>query len=109
MLWYAPISANSNLVPITFELRDQRTGVRMDLTGATVTVNVKDEHTQEVIVASGSGTVDTLNTALVSYSFADGEVAKITYETTWLVEWTIVLSSKTYRSEAIRLPVRPRL
>jgi len=106
MLIYPLRTTGSNLEPITFELRDQRTGTRMDLTGATVTVKVTDEHTQEVIVAGGSGAVDTANTALVSYSFSDAEVAKITYETTWLVEWTIVLSGKTYRSEQIRLPVQ---
>jgi hypothetical protein len=108
---YAPISTGSNLSPITFELRDPSTGLKVVLTGATVTVRVTDERTAEVIVAAGSGTVDTGNTSLVSYAFLDAEVAKIAYETTWLVEWKIVdTGGKVFRSpEPIRLPVRRNL
>lgn len=108
---YAPISTGSNLDVISFEIRDPVTGIREDLTGATVTVTIKDEHTREAIVASGAGTVNSLITSRVQYVLADADVAKITYETTWLVEWKVVaIGGRTFRSpEPIRLPVRPRL
>lgn len=107
---YAPISTGSNLDVISFDVRDPVTGIRENLTGATVTVLIKDEHTRETIVAAGAGTVNSLITSRIQYVLANVDVAKITYETTWLVEWTVVLSGKTFRSpEPIRLPVRPRL
>lgn len=108
---YAPISTGSTLDAISFDVRDPVTGIREDMTGATVTVLLKDEHTREVIVAAGAGTVNTLITSRVQYVLADVDVAKITYETTWLVEWKIVaIGGRTFRSpEPIRLPVRPKL
>lgn len=107
---YAPISTGSNLDVISYEHRNPVTGIKEVLTGATVTVLIKDERTLETIVAAGSGTVNSLNTSRVDYVLADADVAKITYETTWLVEWKIVLTGKTFRSpETIRLPVRPKL
>lgn len=107
---YAPISTGSNLEVISFELRDPVTGIREDLTDATVTVLIKDERTQETIVTAGVGSVNSLITSRVEYVLADADVAKITYETIWLVEWTIALDGKTFRSpEPIRLPVHPRL
>lgn len=108
---YAPISTGSNLAKIALEYRDAETGLRVDLTDATVTVTVKDERTGETVIASGAGVVNTLDTSLVEYTFSDVDVAKITYETTWLVEWMIVADGGgTFRSpEPHRLPVRPKL
>lgn len=104
---YAAITTGSNLTPLTHEVRD-RFGTAIDFTGATITVLVKDELTGETIVAAGAGAVSAYPRQ-VEFSFADVDVAKITYATTWLVEWTIVLAGKTYRSAQYKLPVRPKL
>lgn len=108
---YAPISTGSNLSVLSYDVRDPVTGIREDLSDATVTVLIKDEHTREVIVAAGVGSVNSLITSRIEYLLADVDVAKITYETTWLVEWTVVTEDdRTWRSpEPIRLPVRPKL
>lgn len=73
---YAEISTGSNLAQLSFEYRDASTGLKADLTGATVVVTIKDERTQETIVAAGAGTVNTLNTSRADYVLADADVAK---------------------------------
>lgn len=105
------ITTGSNFAPLSLLLKDGVTGLPVNLTGATVSVVVKDEQTGMTIVAAGAGSVNGANPTLVEFYFADVDVAKITRVATWLVEWTIVAANgRTYRTpEPLRLPVRPRL
>jgi hypothetical protein len=108
---YNAITTDSNFAPISLELRDGRTGQSVNLTGATISVTVRDELTLETIVEDSAGSVNTANPAIVEFYFALQDVAKITRPSTWLVEWKVIAANaRVYRTpEPMRLPVRPKL
>jgi hypothetical protein len=108
---YPAISTGSNYAPLAFEIRDGSTGRPVDLTGATVTVTVRDELTMEPIVEDSPGSVSGSNQYVAQYVFDPADVAKILVEGTWLVEWRIAFpNERVFRLPVpYRLPVRPKL
>lgn len=108
---YNAIATGSNFAPISFELRDGRTGQSITLTGSTVAVTVRDEQTGELILDSAEGAINSINPAIAEFYFADVDVAKITIESTWLVEWKITAANtRVFRNPVpCRLPVRLKL
>jgi hypothetical protein len=108
---YPAISTGSNYAPLAFEIRDGATGRPVDLTGATVSVTVRDELTMEVIVQDSAGSVSSTNPHVAQYVFDPADVAKILVEGTWLVEWRITFpNTRVFRLPVpYRLPVRPKL
>ena len=93
---YAPIVAGSTYVPLTIELRDGRTGQYLDLTGATVTITVIDERTNEVIVESGEAAPNETNPYWIEYFFTEPQAAKITAPTTWMAQWTLTIGDRKH-------------
>lgn len=108
---YDAIATDSNLGTLSLELLDKRTGMAVDLTGATVTTTLVDETTGELIANAGTGTVNAINPGIVDYVISAQNAAKIVADSTWLVEWKITTpSGRVFRiAEPCRLPVRRKL
>lgn len=106
-LSYRPITADSNLEPLQFEVR--RDGQLVELgVGAFGTITIKDERTGTRFVTDAAVTIT--EPGVASYVLPDSIVAKITREGTWIVEWLIISAAgRKLRSEPIRLPVRPKI
>jgi len=107
--YYATIVAGSTFAPLTIELRDRRTGLALDLTGAEVKITIIDETTGETIAAGATATPNTTNPYLIEYYPSDQQVAKISTQSTWLAQWSIVAGNGRVYLEPIvcRIPVRP--
>lgn len=104
---YSEIVAGSNYAPLTLELRSAATGYSIDLTGATVTLTLVDETSNEVIVQDGSATQNADNPYWVEYYLSDETVAKITAPSAWLAQWTVTAGNGRKHKAIGRVPVRP--
>jgi hypothetical protein len=106
---YDEYVANSNYAPLTLDLRDARNGRHVDMTGATVTITIVDETTQEIIVLDGLATQNDDNPYWVEYYLTELEAAKITTRSTWLAYWTLTAGNgrKHHVATPCRIPVRP--
>ena len=107
---YDTIVAGSNLEPLTIELRNARNGLPLPLSGATITITIRDETTGEVIADESEATPNASNPYWVDYYLSDDESAKITTQSTWLAQWTLTAGTgKKHLVPTIgRIPVRPR-
>lgn len=107
---YQPIVAGSRLRALPIILRDAITGEYLDMTGATVTITIIDETTNETVVADGAAEQNASNPYLIEYHLKPQEVAKITRQSTWLMEWTITDGAgRTHHHPTLcRATVRPR-
>jgi len=108
---YAERVAGSDFTPLPLVLRNLADGLHLDLTGATVTVTIVDETTNETIVKDGVATPNAANPYLVEYHPTPDQLAKITAPSTWLVQWKVVAGNgKTHVEPTLcRTPVRPPL
>lgn len=99
---YRPIATNTNLEPIRAQLT--RGGRALDHSGYTATVSIRDESTNDLVVAAADAVVDADG---ASYALPTEVVSLITRDSNWLVEWHFVSpSGAAVRTLVARLPVR---
>lgn len=106
---YAETVTGSNYAPFTLILKDVQRGGYVDLTGATVTINIFDETTGEQIVDNGVAAPNDVNPYWIEYYLTDIEAAKITQVSTWIGYWTLnAPNGRKYKVPTpCRIPVRP--
>lgn len=109
---YRAKATGSNLAPLPIQVLDENDQPR-DMANSAVTVRVVDEQTGEVIVdGRAADLVQPLTLGRADFRFSADEAARITYPTTWLVQWTVIAPNGDVMVEPvepIRLHVRPAL
>jgi len=106
LLTYRAIVTDSNLEPITLDVR--RGGAPVDLTIFTGTITIRDERSAALIAENLPVALNANGRA--EYYFTAEQVALITKDSVWLVEWKIVApDGKAHRLYKARLPVRVKL
>jgi hypothetical protein len=98
---YPPIVTGSNFNPIAIRVR--REGVLLEALGVTVTVTVKNRETNEIVCTDAVATF--YEAGIWQYRFTPEQVALIVANSEWYVQWKVVASTFTWRSEPLVLPV----
>lgn len=103
---YPVRAADSNFEPIGIQIT--RDGALMSDVGVVVKVSVRDRDTAVVVV--GDALAQSVGNGVWRYWFTPEQVAAITKDGVWLVQWSLVVGSYLWRAVTpAQMPVRKRI